>query len=88
MYAQNHTHQNAYQFILQKRNNLFTKTCQNTRKKKQLFNHSHLCQLVITIQNKALINEIQVKSTKVSYSLRPNRVDEYDGSVWINMLSH
>lgn len=43
---------------------------------------------VITIQNKALINEIQVKSTKVSYSLWPNRVDEYDASVWINMLSH
>lgn len=30
--------------------------------------------------NKASINEIQVKSTKVSYLSWPNRVDEYDGS--------
>lgn len=55
---------NAYQYILQNKTNLFTKTCQSKRKK-QLFNQSHLCLLVINIINKILINEIQAYNTKV-----------------------
>ena len=77
--------------LFYKRETIFLpKPVKTQERKKQLFNHSHLCQLVTTIQNKALINEIQVKSVKVSYSSWPNRIDEYNGSAWkwINMLSY
>jgi len=55
--------------LFYKRETIFLpKPVKTQERKTQLFNHSHLCQLVTAIQNKASINEIQVKSAKVSYS--------------------